>query len=64
MIGLTCIFSGKIQFPTKAEDDAEIKVCRAKAPINPRRREKRCYRCPHCGAWHLTSRPKRVGRRQ
>jgi hypothetical protein len=23
------------------------------------RRPVRCYRCPDCGAWHLTSRPER-----
>lgn len=25
--------------------------------IDPRRGEKRAYRCPRCRGWHLTSRP-------
>lgn len=25
---------------------------------DPKRREKRAYRCPSCRGWHLTSKPK------
>jgi hypothetical protein len=35
--------------------DAVLKANRG----NRKRRECRCYRCPKCGAWHLTSRGRR-----
>lgn len=58
-----CPITGKRQFASKAEAAAEIATCKAKAKSEPRRRESRCYRCPHCEVWHLTSRPKIKGRR-
>ncbi|MEU1919324.1 hypothetical protein ABZ742_04025 [Streptomyces albogriseolus] len=30
--------------------------------VNPKRREKRAYRCPQCRGWHLTSKPRRTSR--
>jgi len=66
----TCARSGKYCFPDRRaaqralRDAAEGRRMAAIALGDPnasRRHEQRAYKCPHCGSWHLTSRPFAAG---
>lgn len=48
----------KIAYATKHEARAAKRSCLTELQHgNSRRHERRLYRCPHCGSWHLTSEP-------
>lgn len=46
--------SGKRRFRDHREAVAALAV--ARSSWSSRRRERRCYECPECRGWHLTSR--------
>ena len=46
--------SSKARYDTKADALEAIAACAEHG-----RRGLSCYRCPHCGGWHLTSHPRR-----
>ncbi|MGH3839065.1 MAG: hypothetical protein ACRDSF_25720 [Pseudonocardiaceae bacterium] len=56
--------TGKHPYATEADARDALLATRVAAALrdNTRRRERRCYACPDCGHWHLTSSPDRVGR--
>lgn len=43
----------KIRYRTKL--DAKLALASTQRSRNPRREERRYYRCPACKGWHLTS---------
>ncbi|WP_280398078.1 hypothetical protein [Nocardia carnea] len=47
-----CAHTGKIRY--FEPETAELALAGLDHD-NPRRREQRAYRCPHCAGWHLTS---------
>lgn len=47
--------SGKIRYP----DELAARTALVFMPDKEKRREARVYRCPRCGGFHLTSRPRR-----
>ena len=49
-----CDYGGKVSFGTRDEALAEARFQVATRKVSPMR----AYRCPNCGAWHLTSRTK------
>jgi hypothetical protein len=54
--------TGKRCYPTAADaHDALLstRIAAALRDTHHRRREQRCYVCPHCGHWHLSSSPDR-----
>ncbi len=54
---MTPCVSGKHPYATAADAQGALLSTRIAAALhgNTKRREQRCYACPHCGHWHLSS---------
>lgn len=48
--------TGKQRYRDRLE--ARMALLRCTTDTDPRRQEKRTYRCPDCHGWHLTSQPR------
>jgi hypothetical protein len=46
---------GKRKFQTELDAQLALASIRRQGLRPTGKREQRCYSCPHCGAWHLTS---------
>lgn len=54
------VLCSKVAYESKAAAKVAKRSCRERAASEgqlSRRHEQRIYRCPSCGAWHLTSKP-------
>lgn len=55
----TCLVTGKRQFRDRIAADFMLRniALDRRDGLADHRRETRTYQCPHCKAWHLTSKP-------